>query len=58
LTKPVLQLLIHGEKMGTVICRGITRRGAQILGCWNIMGGAKKSQQCHKCFLQYSTFAS
>jgi len=23
-----------------------------------IAGGAEKSQQCHKCFFQYSTFAS
>jgi len=39
--------------------RRITPGDAEILrGAPNDCGGAKKSQQCHKHFLQYSTFAS
>jgi len=36
------------------VTRGVT--GSQFAGCRITAGGAEKSQQCHKYFLQYSTF--
>jgi len=42
------------------VARGVTRegKGSQFPGRRITAGGAKKSQQCHKYFRQYSTFAS
>ena len=43
-----------------IMARGVTNgvKGAPFPGCRVTVGGTEKSQQCHKCFLQYSAFAS
>jgi len=48
----------EGEKGGTIPRAPIRYGGAEsLLGRRITAGGAEKSQQCHKYFLQYSKFA-
>jgi len=56
--KSGVNLGVNYQNSGVV--RGVTRegKGAQFPGRRITAGGATKSQQCHKYFRQYSTFAS
>jgi len=55
----------HKQGRNEGVARGVQFSGRRVAmgtpnhcGCRMVAGGAKKSQQCHKYFLQYSTFAS
>jgi len=58
---PALQVsrgVTRRGKGGTIPRAPIHYEGAESLqGCRITAGGAEKSQQCHKYFLQYSKFA-